>query len=142
MDLSYHYLMLLNHSAYQKQVYEKLSNINLSIGQPKVLDFLYEHNGCMQKEIAIGCQIEPASVTSILSKMEKDGYVERVNEEGNRRSLYVYLTEKGLNTAVKVRQVMEEIEEKTLKKLTSKEREVLLELLKKVNEGLFDHTFL
>lgn len=141
MELSYHYLMLLNQSAYQKQVFDHLYEMELSIGQPKILDFLYEHNGCMQKEIAKGCMIEPASVTSILLKMEKDGYIDRVSEAGNRRSLYVHLTEKGLKSALKVREIMQETEEKALKALSFKERETLLHLLKRVNVGLLDDTY-
>ena len=32
-----------------------------------VLDYLGKHNGCIQKSIATGCQIEPATLTGILS---------------------------------------------------------------------------
>ena len=142
MKLSYHYLMLLNYSAYQKQMYEKLSELNLSMGQPKILEFLYEHNGCMQKEIALGCQIEPASVTSILLKTEKEGYIVRRNENENRRTLHVYLTKKGLKTAEAVKSGMGMIEDKALEKLDEKEKEVLIELMKKVNLGLLGNTFI
>ncbi|MDD3220674.1 MAG: MarR family transcriptional regulator [Lachnospiraceae bacterium] len=141
MKLSYHYLMLLNQSAFQKQVYEHLEHLDMSIGQPKILDFLLDEDGCIQKKIAIGCQIEPASVTSILAKMEKEEYVRREQEGGNRRSLYVYLTPKGKEAAYEVRRVMEEIEEKALKELSKEERELLLTLLKKANKGLLGSMF-
>lgn len=126
--------MLLNHSAYQKLVYERLDKLNLSIGQPKVLDFLYEHNGCMQKEIAHGCMIQQASVTSLLLKMEQEGYIRRVTENGNRRSLYVYLTEKGTQTARQVREVMAQTEEEALAGFGEEERETLLSMLSRIND--------
>lgn len=126
--------MLLNHSAYQKLVYERLDKLNLSIGQPKVLDFLYEHNGCMQKEIAHGCMIQQASVTSLLLKMEQGGYIRRVTENGNRRSLYVYLTEKGTQTARQVREVMAQTEEEALAGFCEEERETLLSMLSRIND--------
>lgn len=36
------------------------------MGQPKVLDYLKDHDGSSQKEIARACHIEPGSLTSIL----------------------------------------------------------------------------
>ncbi len=140
-NLTYRYLMLLNHSAYQKQMYESITELNLSIGQPKILDFLYENDGCIQKDIAAGCQLEPASVTSILSKMEQEGYVVRKKEGGNRRSLYVYLTQSGRKTAEKVRIAMEKMEETALNALTEEEQKTLMILLKKVNTGLLGNEF-
>ena len=136
MENSYHYIMLINQSTYQKLVYDGLDGLGLSMGQPKILDFLCGHNGCMQKEIAAGCFIEPATVTSILLKMENDGYITRKAKDGNRRSLYVFLTDKGLSAAEKVREVMREAEEQALSCLSESERDTLLALMKKVTEGL------
>ena len=44
----------------------------------------------IQKEIAIFCHIEPASLTAILNGMENKGYIERRTAGSNRRSLHVY----------------------------------------------------
>lgn len=142
MELSYHYLLLLNHSVYQKKIYEELEYLKLSIGQPKIFDFLKEHNGCIQKEIAIGCQIEPASVTSILLTMEKRGFIERKNMGDNRRSLYVFLTEEGEKIANIVREVMVKVEKEVLKDFTESEKEMLIYLLKKANYNLLSNIFL
>lgn len=104
VKLTYRNLMLQNHLYYQKKVYDRLSksNLSLSIGQPKIFDFLLDCDECMQKDIALGCQIEPASVTSALLQMEQKGYIYRRNKDGNRRSLYVSLTEDGEKIAKKV----------------------------------------
>lgn len=142
MELSYHYLLLLNHSVYQKKIYEELEYLKLSIGQPKIFDFLKDHNGCIQKEIAIGCQIEPASVTSILLTMEKRGFIERKNMGDNRRSLYVFLTEEGEKIANIVREVMVKVEKEVLKEFTESEKEMLIYLLKKANYNFLNNIFL
>lgn len=135
MKDSYRYLVLLNHTIYQKKIYEKLEEYNLSLGQPKIFDFLYENDGCIQKEIAFGCQIEPASVTSILLTMEKRGFIYRKNKNNDRRALYVYLTENGREVASKVREIMEEVEKEALKEFTNDEKEILIHLLKKINNN-------
>lgn len=136
MELSYRHLMLSNFTVFQKKVYEKLAEPDFSIGQPKIFDFLFYNDGCMQKEIGYGCQIEPASVTSILATMEKNGYIRRESQEGNRRSLFVFLTEKGKKTAEKVNRVMLELEDEALSSLSLEERKVFLSFLKKVNSNL------
>lgn len=141
MELSYHYLLLLNHSIYQKKMYEELEELKLSIGQPKVFDFLQDHDGCIQKDIAMGCQIEPASVTSILLTMEKKGFIERKNIGENRRSHYVYLTDKGKKIAKLVREAMLKVEEEALKNFTEIEKTLLLSLLKKANYNLLGDIF-
>jgi len=142
MELSYHYLLLLNHSIYQKKMYEAIENLKLSIGQPKVFDFLKDHDGCIQKEIAVGCQIEPASVTSILLTMEKRGFIERRSINDNRRAHYVFLTEEGKRIANLVREAMLKVEEQVLENFTTEEKEILIKLLKKANYNLIGDTFI
>lgn len=142
MELSYHYLLLLNHSIYQKKMYEAIENLKLSIGQPKVFDFLKDHDGCIQKEIAVGCQIEPASVTSILLTMEKRGFIERRSINDNRRAHYVFLTEEGKRIANLVREAILKVEEQVLENFTIEEKEILIKLLKKANYNLLGDTFI
>lgn len=141
MELSYHYLLLLNHSIYQKKMYEELEDFKLSIGQPKVFDFLHDNDGCIQKDIAIGCQIEPASVTSILLTMEKKGFIERKNIGENRRSHYVFLTDEGKRIAKEVRKAMLVVEEEALKDFSESEKDILIRLLKKANYNLLGDIF-
>ena len=50
--MSYHKLMMENHTLFSKMVFERLSGQELSAGQPKVLEYLIEHDGVAQKDIA------------------------------------------------------------------------------------------
>ena len=77
MDDSFHYLSMINHMIVQKKLMEQLKDTGLTLGQPKVLDYLKDHDGASQKEIAAGCLIEAGSLTSILNRMEEKGLIER-----------------------------------------------------------------
>lgn len=44
------------------------------------------HDGAIQKEIAVFCHIEPASLTVILNGMENKGYITRQTDNGNHRT--------------------------------------------------------
>ena len=81
-ESSYHYLLMSNHLSLQKKIMAVLKPLGLSTGQPKVLDHLRYHNGSSQKDIAHACHIEPASLTSILNRMEKQHMIERKNLNG------------------------------------------------------------
>ena len=95
MEQSFHYQLMAVQSLVQKKILEQLSDTNLTIGQPKVLEYLGHHDGMSQKDIARACHIEPGSMTSILNRMEDKNLIERKMLHGNRRSLYVFLTPYG-----------------------------------------------
>lgn len=109
---------------------------NLTVGQPKILDFLLEHDGIEQKEIAQGCHIEPATLTSLLNRMEKNDLIERRTLNGNRRSFYIFLTENGRKKACIVKQIFEDIEKKIFHGFSDEERFLLMKLLLKVYENM------
>ena len=111
MNLSFHYLLMANQAMVQKELLSRLTDTPLSLGQPKILDYLNEHNGANQKEIAMGCHIEPPTLTSLLSRMEETGLIERRIENNNRRTLYVYITPKGKSYQKRVLEEFQKIEE-------------------------------
>lgn len=93
MDESLHYLIMADQMLVQKALLERLKDTGLTIGQPKILDYLKEHDGSNQKEIAQACFLEAGSLTTILNKMEEKGLIERRILNGNRRSFHVGIPE-------------------------------------------------
>ena len=84
MDDTLHYLIMANQMLVQKSLLEQLKDTGLTIGQPKILDYLKDHDGSNQKEIARACFLEAGSLTTILNKMEEKGLIERRILNGNR----------------------------------------------------------
>ena len=97
---SLHYLLMKTHSNVNRWIQSQAAALGLSPGQPKILECLMARGECNQKTIAADCEIEQATVGSILSRMERDGLVCRTQREGNRRSLYVSLTPRGRQLGV------------------------------------------
>lgn len=138
MSDTLHYLLMANHMSVQKQLFTKLKGTDLTLGQPKILEYLKEHDGAVQKEIASACHIEPASLTSILSGMEKKGLILREMRDDNRRYLYVYMTEKGREAMRAVDTVFQEIEVDALEGFSEEEKEKLLLFLKRIHTNFKD----
>lgn len=138
MDSSFHYLLMATQSLFQRSVMAELNGSGLTAGQPKVLDYLGRHDGSVQKAIAAGCQIDPATLTGLLNRMEEKGLIRRCNEDGNRRSLHVYLTEQGWAKQREVRQTMERQSEVVQAGLSEEQRAQLLDCLYKVCANMTD----
>lgn len=136
MKETLHYLLMANHLLFQKSLMEGITGTELTPGQPKILDYLLLHDGAVQKEIAKACHIEPATITSVLLGMENKGLIVRKNVNGNRRSLYVYLTEKGRSLAQQVELTFGRIEEKALLDFVDDEKELLTVFLIRMNKNL------
>ena len=136
MNTSFHYLLMANQALLHKRLLNGLSDTCLTLGQPKVLDYLKEHNGASQKEIAAGCHIEAASLTSILSRMEEKGLIERKMLNGNRRSLYVFLTDFGKELCDTVEQEFRNIEEIAFAGITDEERQDFMDTFMKIYGNL------
>ena len=138
MDRSFHYLLMATQSLFQRSVMAELNGSGLTAGQPKVLDYLARHDGSVQKDIAAGCQIDPATLTGLLNRMGEKGLIRRCNEDGNRRSLHVYLTEQGWDKQREVRQTMERQSEAVQAGLSEEQRAQLLDCLYKVCANMTD----
>lgn len=136
MDTSFHYLLMANQAQLQKRLLSGLKDTCLSPGQPKVLEYLKEHNGASQKEIAGGCHIEAASLTSILGRMEEKEMIERKMLNGNRRSLYVFLTEKGSKLQQAVAEEFEILEEAAFQGIPQEEKTRFMETFFKIYGNL------
>ncbi|MGI6008380.1 MAG: MarR family winged helix-turn-helix transcriptional regulator [Ruminococcus sp.] len=136
MNYSFHYLLMAEHSMFQKELINRLKGSGLTIGQPKVLDYLKDHDGASQKDIAQGCHIEPGTLTTILNRMEETGLVERRMLNGNRRSFFIFMTEKGKKQLNIITKAFSEIEEAAFCDISKEERETLMNLLGRVYKNI------
>lgn len=132
MSPTFHYLIMAEHSMFQKELLAKLKYSGLTIGQPKVLDYLKDHDGTSQKDIARGCHIEPGTLTTLLNRMEESGLVERRMVNGNRRSLYVFLTDKGKEQLELVTAAFAEMEAEAFRGLSETERKTFMDLFLRI----------
>ena len=135
MPYSFHYLIMSEHSMFQKELLMKLKGSGLTIGQPKVLDYLKDHNGASQKDIALGCHIEPGTLPTLLNRMEETGLVERRMLNGNRRSFYIFLTELGERKLELVSAAFKELEYEAFRGISDTDRKTFMDLFFRIYEN-------
>ncbi len=136
MDDTLHYLIMANQMLVQKALLERLRDTGLTIGQPKILDYLKDHDGSSQKDIAKACFLEAGSLTTILNKMEEKGLIERRILNGNRRSFHIFLTDEGREKMQLIDSSFSEIEKKALSDVSDEELENFMSVYKKIYKNL------
>ncbi len=138
MDRSFHYLTMANQMLIQKLLLERIKHTGLTLGQPKVLDFLKDHDGASQKDIAAGCLIEAGSLTSILNRMEERGLIERRILNGNRRSFHIFLTEEGRKGQKIVEEGFKDIENLAFQNISKEEMEAFMKTYESICKNLWE----
>ena len=136
MDDTLHYLIMANQMLVQKALLERLRDTGLTIGQPKILDYLKDHDGSSQKDIAKACFLEAGSLTTILNKMEEKGLIERRILNGNRRSFHIFMTDEGREKMQLIDRSFSEIEKKALSDVSDEELETFMSVYKKIYKNL------
>ena len=139
MKESLHYLLMANHFMIQKALVTSVKDTGLTSGQPKVLDYLKDHNGAVQKDIAAGCHIEPASLTAILNGMETKGLIERRLCPDNPRFYNVYLTETGRLYVGRLENEFDTIESYALQNFSEADKEQLIEYLSRIYNTMLNY---
>ena len=85
-------IVLLNY----KINYQELIDINLYPGQPIILERIFENNGITQSELSNITLKKPATITTMLNRLEHMGYVVRKNDINDKRLARLYLTNIGM----------------------------------------------
>ncbi len=114
----------------------RLQKRGITPGQPKVLGFLERNDGCIQRELAQHCCFQAASVSGVLSSMEREGLIRREQDPTDRRVLRVHITDKGRCMGEFCRQVMEELDEAAMAGFSPQERQLAAELLRRIGDNL------
>ena len=90
---SFRYCFNLMRRRYHQTVHGKVGTRH---GQGKILSILRREDGIGQKELAERLQIRAASLSELLDKMQKSGWIQRRVNEKDRRKINIFLTEDGL----------------------------------------------
>src|SRR4030066_2364476 len=81
--------------AHRNKAQELLSRIDLYPGQEFLLLNLWPQDGLTHSEVAENLCVQPATITRMLDRLVKAGFVQRRPDAGDLRVSRVYLAEKG-----------------------------------------------
>ena len=97
-----------------------------------ILVCLYQNDKMTMKEIADKIHKTRPTVTVLVDKLEKLGYIKREVSEKDNRYTYIYLTKKGQEFKPVFEQISNDLTDMLYKNLSDKEADILEELLKRI----------
>ncbi len=133
MTRFHHYILRL-YNIHKKVSFSRFTGLGLSYGQPKVIEILLYNDGCAQKELAEACELQPATMSCLLKKMEADKLIRR-EPETLRSGVHitrVFLTDEGKRLAGHILECTDEIEEKCFEGFSPEEKAHFLSCLDRI----------
>jgi len=74
---------------------QKVSELNITSVQAMVLGFLAEEDQITSSELGKRTELDSATLTGILDRLETAGFIERKGNPDDRRSIHIHLNAKG-----------------------------------------------
>jgi DNA-binding MarR family transcriptional regulator len=125
---------------HRARVHQLFEALGLYHGQPPVLFELWKQEGMTQSELAARLQITPATMTRMLQRMEKSGFICRQPDPDDQRISRVFLSPGGRAVKSQVETVWQTLETETFANLSGEEKELLRRLLLQLRGNLLQVT--
>ncbi len=111
---------------------QKVAELNLTPIQALVLGFLHAEDQITSSELGRKTELDSATLTGILDRLEAAGYIERKNNPEDRRSIHIHLTPKGSALSDEAIQVIATANIEFLQVLTKEQKRDLFDIIKKL----------
>ncbi len=101
-----------------------------------VLAYLSRHDGMIQSDLADVLEMGKAALGGLIDRLEASGFIERRLDAADRRVKRIQLTQNGVQTVKKMRQLSHEMSERVLEGLSLEDRYHLSDMLTLVKKNL------
>ena len=115
---------------------QKISGLNITPVQAMVIGFLAEEDQIMAGELGKKVELDSATLTGILDRLEAAQLIERKGNPDDRRSVKIYLTKLGKETGLQTKKLIEEANKEFLIDFTENEKRELRGLIFKLRERI------
>ncbi|MCI9625998.1 MAG: MarR family transcriptional regulator [Clostridia bacterium] len=128
------YLHVLHRLCVQQVIYES----GLHFGQPPILDYVKEHEGCTQRELSDFLCISPPSVATSVKRLQRAGFLEKLCDDQDLRRTRLRITPLGREAAQQCRAMFDKTDEKLMQGFSQEETETLMAYLDRMIDNLAD----
>jgi DNA-binding MarR family transcriptional regulator len=115
-------------------------DLGLTRAQWGLLTHLRRKNGLRQTDLACLMELQPISLTRLIDRMVKNGWVERRADPEDRRTNRIFLTEKVKPVLGRLQEIGRKTREEAQAGISQEERDQLLQLLLRIRANLAAQT--
>jgi len=123
---------------YAKSLGTRLSPYDVQPGYLSILNRLWKQDNITQKQLKTTMDIEQATLSNTLKRMERDGLIHRTPTETDRRRHLIELTDKGKSAKQTVEAAVDDIRTTVNKGLTINDRRYFKRIMRQMTEQLED----
>lgn len=124
---------------YRQNIDKLVQPYGFSAGQAPLMLLLSDKDGQTQKELARQMEVTPASLTSMLGRVEKSGLVTRERSEEDHRNIHVFLTVRGRNASKRLRAIIRFVNERNLAGFRAEEKILFHRFMEQMDENMKKH---
>ena len=119
----------------QRYYEANLAHFAITPVQFYVLSALLWNDGVKFKDLAKSVGIDGSTLTGILDRMERGGFVERRDDPEDRRSLLVYMTEKSKDMGPGMIELAEKLDRDIKERFTGAEYDTFMRVLDQLGDA-------
>ena len=119
-----------------QRAYKKLEQIGIYPGQQILIELIHKNQGISQAQLAKLSIRTPATITTMLSHMENNGYISKKVDEKDKRATRLFLTAKGEKILKQIKTQKKEEMRIILKDITDEELTTIHNVLQKIKNNL------
>lgn len=82
-----------------------LADFEIGWGQQFYVEYLYDHPGASAQEMVECIRVDKGTLTKVIKKLTEIGYIEVVPSERDKRMKLLYLTEKAIPAAKRIKEI-------------------------------------
>ncbi|NOU69085.1 MarR family transcriptional regulator [Paenibacillus sp. LMG 31461] len=122
----------------KKKADESIKELGLNAQQGKIIGYIYENQETelIQRDLADRFHLRGASITGMLQGLEQRGFIERKIPVNNERQKNIYVLPKAVELIEDFNESFQKVEDEIVQVLSEEEKQILKELLIKINKRL------
>ncbi len=98
---------------------QQLAGFDLSVPKALLLLEISPEGGENPKTLAAKLDLESSSMTGLLDRLEKKGFIERRPDPNDRRSILIFLTQSGITARENIKALVEKLDRKVQEALSA-----------------------
>lgn len=119
----------------------ELSDFEIGWGQQFYVEYLYDHPGASAQEMVECIRVDKATLTKVIKKLTEIGYVKTVRSEKDKRIKCLYLTDKAIPSAGRIKEIHSSFYETLCSNLSPSDiqqaEQIMEQMMENINEKVW-----
>ena len=138
MDDNLHRLIGVTNMYFREITMREATKMGMRSGEPMVMEYVYNHDGCSQVDICNAWSLEKSNVSEKVSTLMKRGLLKRKKSKVDKRKKVLSITEEGRQIWAPTQEVLDAMNAFAWRGIDQDSRATFLNVLEQVNTNMLE----